>query len=374
MELLYIESLFTTHQFETESYHFYLNYIIGEKTYMHSHIGFAKFVLKNYKKFSIHDYVRCYETYYILLGSIENTIDEDEFKSNDRFLNEIKNINNIKKKRQISSDELRIIRNFNSYYNEIKNGLLDKCKVILKFANIEDNLDLIDEDIFHSDFSYLDREYNPIDTNLSKIIYENILSKEKLIVEVSTYKKISDVLNEVDDNKDLIRDFDRFIMPEFPLFVFPISKQISNETLLILRKQFNPIITILLSKIQNFRLNSMDCDINESLAKKFLLFYISLILDIKSIQDEIDNNIYFQKIKNSDAEYENVEVCIGVNSSLVLLGIYSSIRAITHNTVLALFKDLQEHNNIIKGDIFIYYNVKSDNLNEDIDDDLKKNN
>ena len=132
-----------------------------------------------------------------------------------------------------------------------------------------------------------------------------------------------------------------------------------NE-LIVLRQQFLPNFNEVFTKVQFFRTEINKIDSKKAITKKIKEFKTEINDELQKLQYEIDNNLYFLKIKNSDSDYTNVTINIGILPNLSIFNYFSSKNLITANKYEELEYRLGE--NVIKKfyDLFVYYKIDLD--------------
>ena len=359
MELLYIDLITKNIQFKSEYYYFIVNYIIGKKISIHSNIGFYNFINKNKKRISLSDFIKYYESYSIYFYKDNKEELDVVFNYCDDFKYFNKDYKAYSKKKNLTKEQLVFMNCHNTNYNMIKEKLIDICKNNMTSVNLMAYSDLINDDIIETSFSLFKRNGKVDDIELSDIIFNNYLSKEKLIIAGSFYEKVIDSLNKYQEENEIEGEkSNKIFLPDLQLFKFPVSSEMSKEHLQLIRLQFNSNITILFDKIQNYRINELQHEINETLAEKLSVFYKTLNEDIEIIQKKIDDNIFFQKIINSDSIYKTVVVNLGIAPYVTLLCVYLSVKAITAEKFLELKNRCNYELGTFTGDFFLYYEIE----------------
>ena len=358
MELLYVELITTNKQSRSEYYYFLVNYIIGERIYIHSNTGFNIFINKNYTKISLSDFIKYYESYCIYYFNNNKEELDKVFKYRDDFIKINKEYKAHLNKYKITKEHIVLKNSVNNNFNIFKDKIIDVCKNNVTLLNLSTYSEIINSEVIQASFSLFKRNGLVDDTELGEIIFNNFSSKEKLIIAGSLYEEIIDSLNESEDEKPNDEKNNIVYLPDLELFRFPISMEISKDHLQLIRLQFNSNISSLFNKIQNYRNNDLQHKINDTLAEKLSAFYETINDDIEDIQNKIDNNIYFQKIKNSDSNYKTVKVNLGIIPYITLLIVYFSVKAITREKFIELKNRCIKEFGTFTGDFFLYYEIE----------------
>jgi len=357
MELLYINFIFKDYQNYREYYYFSLNYIIGEKINYHSNIGYYIYGLKNIDKLTNEEILNFYELYSIHATRVTDFNLKDVFGSIDYMKKAFKSLNLLKTKNRISNNNLGIVRAHQTLAKSIRQEVKDLFTYHLKTLDIYPLLELYDENILQIKYSQINRKSEVKDAELIDIIYENIISKEKLLVVEDIYhnepnKERLDELFELQIN-DIIKKFSI----SSPIFTFPCSRKTTINEINILRSQFQNKFNKLLDKIQIFRKEvcnyKLDITINEKLNK----FLDTIEPEVDLLQTEIDENIYFQKIKNSDVEFIEVKLSIAIFPMEIIITFFA------YNYVLSVNKTIELRNRLINEiganmcEVCLYYEI-----------------
>lgn len=355
MELLYTENIRSDIQIEAEYYHFILNYIIGQKVNIQSNIGFYFHVVKNINKFRDYEYLEYFEDF--LLQHTLNMCPEllDILKSKDEFIKSYKNVKKLRSKRNITKIERELLISADAYVNHYKTILFDKCKKNLIELNLIEYLDLIDNDNIKINYTKHNRDLSLKDNEIGEIIFNNIKNKEKLIVHGTIINENNgltqpNVKNDEQEQKEVV-----FSMRVLPILLIPCSKELTKESLIILRNQFQTKFDLLLTKLQEFRLKIANNENIEEHQEYLDDFKDFVGVEQEILQSEIDNHIYFKKIKNSDTECLNIYMCIGIVPIKFILTIYESCNTISFKKRLELENRVDNEIGDNVKEVFIFY-------------------
>ena len=323
MELLYVDNIILDRQCNDEFYYFVLNYIIGEKVSIHSNIGFYFYVLKNIDKLSTDELIKCFEIYNIYVCNINKidvtkTLERIEFvKKNNKRYNEYKRFKILPKL------EFKVVQLYNKILKGINEGICNSLKGHLIEVNLLQYIDLCNEGIVNLNYSFFDREGEVHDNGLGERIYNLLKTRKEMLV----INELSKVFNEFNEFEKSEHKYEKkkaiYNHITFPLLTIPLSRNLSANDLIMLRKIFQLRFASLISKIQTFRKEINQLILNKKIKIKINEFTQTIETDLKSLQDEIDNNIYVMRIKNSDPEYTDVKIILGLTTNEFLIHLYS---------------------------------------------------
>ena len=323
MELLYVDNIVLDRQNEDEFYYFVLNYIIGEKVNIHSNVGFYLYVLINIDKLSTEEIIKSFEIYNIYVANV-NKIDITKTLERIEFIiNNNKRYNEYKRLKTLPKLEFKVVQLYNKILKGIKEGIYNSLKGHLKEANLFQYIDLCIDGIVNLNYSFFDREGEVHDNGLGEKIYNLLMTREEMLV----INELSKVFNEFNEFEKSEQKYEKkkaiYNHITFPLLTIPLSRNLSANDLIMLRKIFQLRFASLISKIQDFRKEVNQLILNKKIKIKIKEFTQTIDTDLKSLQDEIDNNIYIMKIKNSDSEYIDVKISLGLTTNEFLIHLYS---------------------------------------------------
>ena len=87
------------------------------------------------------------------------------------------------------------------------------------------------------------------------------------------------------------------------------------------------------------------------------------------MQDDIDNNIYVMKIKNSDAEYINVKLNLGLTTNEFILHLFSFKSVLAYEKVEELKDRLDKYIGDDLCEVYLSYEIESKiNVHENKDE------
>lgn len=358
MELLYVDNIIIERQYYDEFYYFILNYIIGEKVDIHSNIGFYIYCMKNIDKVNAEELTKYAESNFIFESKVYETDISDFLESVDLVRNNTKKINNFKRFKMLPKGEFGFVAAHNKLLRTIKEVLYDSSKISLINLNIFQYLDLCNDGIIKLNYSIYDRLIEINDYEIGEKIYNLLKTRESLLV--------------INDISKVLKEFDRFAKYEkkhekkksiynhliVPLLTIPCSRNLTLNDLIILRKAFQLKFASLISKIQIFRIEVNQLKLNKEIKIKIKEFNKRIKTELKSLQADIDNNIYIMKIKNSDAEYINVKVNLGLTTNEFILHLYSFKYVLTSNKTRELKNRLDEYIGDDLTEVYLSYEIE----------------
>ena len=118
--------------------------------------------------------------------------------------------------------------------------------------------------------------------------------------------------------------------------------------------------TALFTKVQCFRNEINIIDTKKAITKKVNEFKSEIKLDLQKLQNEIDNNLYFLKIKNSDSDYTNVTIYVGILLDLMIFNYFSGRELISYEKFSELDYRLTNNKKENFYDLFVYYKMDLD--------------
>jgi len=369
MELLYTENIHSEIQINAEYYYFIINYIIGQKVNIHSNIGFYFHVVKNINKFREYEYLECFENFILQHSTKMSSEVLEILKSKDEFVQGYRSVKKLRSKRNISKIEKDLLITADAYINYYKTTVFDTSKKNLTELNLIEYLDLIDNDNIKINYTKHNRDLSLKDKEIGEIIFNNIKNKEKLIVHGTIINERNRLTQPTIKNDDQDKKGVIFTMTVLPILSIPCSKELTKESLIILRNQFQTKFDLLLSKIQEFRLKITN---NENIEehKEYLDDFKDFVgVEQESLQLEIDNHIYFKKIKNSDTDCLNINMCIGIAPIKFILTIYESCNTISFEKRMELENRVDNEIGENMKEVFIFYEIESEiNKEENADE------
>lgn len=360
MELLYVNVIKDDKQLDEEVFCFIANYLISEKVTIHSNVGYALKMFKNINNLSDDEILINFEFYIQMINGNKKYNLSDEYKKLDDLKALMKTYKQLKQKNQLPPNHikhLQILKSSYLYYKKMLKGFMNDYMV---FFGIIKYFDLYDEKIIKANFSEINRDGEINDNELGELIYNNMSARENLLLldDLSILKKFKTLKNIEQKFKVLFSDY--FSLYEIPLVTIPCSSTLQLNELIVLRQQFLPNFTEVFTKVQFFRTEINKIDSKKAITKKIKEFKTEINDELQKLQYEIDNNLYFLKIKNSDSDYTNVTINIGILPNLSIFNYFSSKNLITANKYEELEYRLGE--NVIKKfyDLFVYYKIDLD--------------
>ena len=361
MDLLYIDHMLVEKQYKNEYFYFIINYLIGEKVYIHSNFGFYLYVMKNADKLSKKEFVDYFENYCIQTKGNSNNQIDSVINLIDRYLKSLKEMQTLKKKKRLEKYEIDILRLHNEIYEKFKSDLLRCCYEIIESQNLLQYIDLITEEKIELKFSLTNRENIINDEEVGEKIYNNLESKDKLFVLGNMIGDQMEMFckNEIEEDTDDSQN-DDIDLESIVLFTIPCSPLLNKENLIILRKQFHSKIDSLLQKVQELRLKIKDFELNDDLMNEIIEFGELIKEEKETLQNEIDKHIYIQNIKNSDPNYKNINVILHTIPPDILFMVYASVGAITFDKMLELKHRTSNISGKRKIELYISYEIDSE--------------
>ena len=371
MELLYVDNMLVEKQYENEYFYFIINYLIGEKIYIHSNFGFYLYVIKNANKLTKKEIVEYFENYCIQTKGNNNKDLDLIIQLIDRYQRSLKEMHSLKKKKRLEKYEIDILRLHNEIFEKFRSDLLRCCNEIIVSQNLFQYIDLITEEKIEIKFSLTNRENIINDEEVGEKIYNNLGSKDKLFILGNLVGEMVEKFckAENDDDEDESED-DGIDLESIVLFTIPCSPLLNKENLIILRKQFQSKIDSLLQKVQELRLKIKDINLNDELMNEIIEFGESIKEEKETLQNEIDKHIYIQNIKNSDPNYKNINVILNTIPFDMLFMVYASVGAITFDKMLELKHRTSNISGARKIELYISYEIDFANNEENEDNKI----
>jgi len=336
MELLYIDNFIDKGQYESEYYHFILNYLIGDKIHIHSNFGLYLYGTINANKLTNNELFDFHENYWVHEKGDSEEVLKGIFKVKDRYNEYNKYIKTIKAKKHLKNADIALINSQKKLLELAKENVFYVYKTILEERHILPYIDLINDDVFNISFTLYDRKNIQLDEYVGELIYTNISTKENLFVVGKMFDKQMKLFCEA-ETEEAIEDGSSLITLEsILLFTIPCSPKLLKDNLVILRKHFQIKIDALFSKIREMKIGFIDITLDDMTNTKFIEFEFLIKQDLIDIQNDIDKHVYFQNIKNSDSNFQNVNVYLGIIPPDLLLMVYGGIGVITINKMIEL--------------------------------------
>jgi len=358
MELLYPNTFMKHNQLDYEYYYFVMNYIVGEKTYIHSTIGYFFYVVKNIKKFNNNQLVDIFENLNLKTHFNRDYQPTDFFHEADIIRKNIKTAAGFKKIKHLPKPQLEYLQQFNNNMSQLRESVFEELIKYLKLAHIENYLDLIDENIININYTSINKSFELNDTEIGEIIYNNFITKEKLLIleNVLNVEKEKDVLCDLKGTKKDKKD-DLYVAIKTILEI-PCHKDLQQSELIILRSQYLTEFNKLFQKIQDYNIENIKGEFNDITNKKFEIFGEKLVEDFKILQTEIENNIYFQKIRNSDKDYINVKINIVLLPFSYISSLYSYLCVLSNGKVFELRNRVEKEIGPEACEICVFYDIE----------------
>ncbi|MEI6820301.1 MAG: hypothetical protein WCL51_00075 [Bacteroidota bacterium] len=348
----------TQNQFDSEYYYFIINYLIGEKIQMHSNFGFYMHVVKNINKLSKYELVDYLENY-MIQSTLHTPCDlKDFFATKDMYSRTNKLVTKILKHGKMPKIDFEIVKSFNDLIATNKSELLRICNELLEKQHLLPYVDLLDNDILKTSFSLYNRDVTIKEKEIGEIIYNNFKRKDRLLVLGSMIGMQMDLFLVEDGIGTSKNEEDLVTVGSSCLLTIPCSKKLTKDNLIFIRKQFHAKFDSLFAKIYDFRSKFLKKELDDDLMIEFNNFTSEIENELEILQLEIDNHIYFQKIKNSDPDYVNISINLGVLPIDLIFMVYVTSNVISFDKYLEL--SIREYNEIGKGmgDIYLYYEIE----------------
>ena len=360
MELLYVNYVMNDKQLDEEVFRFVVNYIISENITIHSNVGFSLKMLKNIDYLTDDEILKYLEIYLLIINRKNSFSLSDEFKKFDDLKAKMKTYKQFKHRNQLPSGHFKYLQALKASYFHYRNTFKGFLNDYLRFLGVLEYIDLYDEDIIKARFSEInrDREYN--DNELGELLYNNLSTRQNLLLldDLSILEKF-ETNKEVDEkDKDLFSEL--FKLYDISLVTIPCSSNLQLNELVVLRQKFLNNFTTLFTRVQTFRNEVNKIDSKKAIIKKIKEFKSEIKIELQKLQNEIDNNLYFLKIKNSDSDYINVTIYVGVLLNLTIFNYFFGRKLISHEKFSELEYRLTNNINDKFYDLFVYYKIDLD--------------
>ena len=359
MELLYADFIYEDIQYQNEFCYFVFNYLIGEKVQIHSNVGFFMYVLKNINNLNDDEVINYFEDYLKqsdIEGDEELTqiyLDVDNIKKKCKIYKSLKNA------KRLSKEGLAFVQTHKNVINSSREGLYQACVEILNLCNMKTFIELLDQEKIVVSYSSFNRDRVLNDKEVCEQIFNVLLNKDKMLVIGSllseyTSLKLPDNIYELPSD-----DIDEIEILIIDLITMPCSIDLSNDNLIVLRKQFQLKFNFLFDKVQEFRKIISKFNFDIDIKEKTIAFRDSIKYDLQSLQNDIDKHIYFQKIINTDTEYINITLKLGIVSNETIGLVYTSTNVISIETVIDLKEKIDRELGEEMCEVIIYYEIEN---------------
>ena len=357
MKLLYPNTFMRFKQLDYEYYYFVTNYIVGEKIYMHSTIGYFIYVVKNINKFNSNQIVDVFENLNLKTHFHMEYQPTDFFREANMMRKNIIAATALKKVKHLPKQHLEYLQQLNKGVTMLKDSIIEELLRYLKLANIENYLELIDENVININYTTINKSFELNDNEIGEIIYNNFITKEKLVIleNVLNIEKEKDIINELNETK--INNEKGYDIAFTTIVEIPCPKDLSQSDLIILRSQYLTEFNNIFQKVQDYNIQNCKDEYSDITTKKFEIFGEKLVEDYKILQTEIENNIYFQKIRNSDKDYINIKIIIVLLPLSYILSIYNYMCVLSLGKVFELKNRVEKEIGPEACEICIFYDI-----------------
>ena len=184
-----------------------------------------------------------------------------------------------------------------------------------------------------------------VETELTTMIRDKIISGDEMFffwIDIRFHKTDFYLEETVYDNTV------NYEIYSMPLFTLLYNSDITKENMMILRGNILGVISPLSKMMQEFRTSISNEIYGHSIHEKILLFYETLKPLREVIQKKLDDQIYFQQMKNSTDDSREIEIRAGVSSLNLIIdfigtsGILPPFIANAMKQNLGLQKDLDK--------------------------------
>ena len=358
MEFLYINFVSDEFKIQNEFYYFISNFLIGSKTYNHSNIGFLLNIIKNTKILSIEELIFHTEEYAFQVGIDKEINFKEMYLGIDTVKNNLKIYNKLKKEKRLVKKDFEFVQKYLGLISNIRKSLYQFCINKLKDSGLSSLISLIDQNEFKIGYSVFNRGGVLNDDEITIEIINVLLNKEKILVLGSLLSDFSQLLNIEEIYELPSRVINEIEILTIPLVTMPCSTELTIDNIIILRKYFLKKFENLFVKIQNLRKELNKLNFNIGVKGKIIDFQNSIKKELQTLQEDINNHIYFQKIINSDSEYVNVTITIGVIPNETIGLFYTSINAISIEKAMEIKEKIDIEIGEDMCELFIFYNIE----------------
>jgi len=277
----------------------------------------------------------------------------DPLVTHEDVLSSIKTMNEIKKHKHKSREEIIFLQQMQGFFNKYKSYLITWHEELFKIINVQNWMDLLEEDVLNfTGCSRYDAK-NPSEDELVPLINDFIISKERFFWFDSTIGKYMNEM-QLEDQKTESRAEANAEFYSFPLFSIPYGKHLSIENVRVLRRSLHDNIGIISGKINEFKSSSHHEDFGDGMKKKALSFFETLMPETETFQKHIDGQMYFQQVINSDSSTFKAQLRVGVCSVRTLAQYFGKSKILLPFVAEALEKKLALHTDLNKCDVFLY--------------------
>jgi len=360
MELLYINDVKDDKQLDEEVFYFIVNYIISENITIHSNVGFGLKMFKNIDYFSDDEVMKYLESYFFNIQSENTSSLSEELKKFDGLKENMKTYKQLKHRNQLPPGHFKYLQALKTQYLNYRKTFKGFLNDYVRFLGISQYVDLYDEVIIKASYTDNNRDWELIDKELGEILYNNISNRQNLLL-LHDLKNLEefDANKEVDEEKKALL-IELFTLHKIPLVTIPCSSNLQLNELVVLRQRFLNNFTELFTRVQAFRNDINKIDFVETLTEKIYEFKSKIKIELQKLQNEIDNNLYFLKIKNSDSDYTNVTIYVGVLFNVTIFNYFSARNLISPDKYSELEYRLNTKLNEKYYDLFVYYKIDLD--------------
>lgn len=165
---------------------------------------------------------------------------------------------------------------------------------------------------------------------------------------------------EISDNNS--SEIDAAEIISLPLCNIPFGRNLTADNMMVLRKNILGKFKNIAKTIEEFRLIAHKENFGRSMKEKTIAFHKAIKSEIIRFQSNIDDELYFQQIINSDEESFSIRVRLGISSIDTMISFYEKSGLLLPFVAEALKKNLSLKTDLNLCEVFLYFDVPEEKL------------
>jgi len=268
------------------------------------------------------------------------------------FIERNRKLKAIKHKNKLT---LSCIIKYNNYIESGKNFVLDQFELVFAQSGFQQWIELFDKEIAEAFYFQGSNDFKENqEDNLIKLLQEAIYDCDDFLSLNDYVNHFFKAINIEESDIALSAILDDCYF-EIPLFSFPFIFNLDKEKMIALRGNMQPKMKNMHAMFHEFKTAMNKEEFNEILIEKCKSFYQQLLPEISIVQNQIDNNIYFQQEKHMGPEHTLITLNLGVAPISMIIDYYEKSGTLKPFVAAALKRQLSLKTDISKCDVFLYW-------------------
>jgi len=322
---------------------FYCLFLMAEKLSFSSN---HSFLVSKYLEKVKWDEKELIDLFYFIVDDSEHFWTREEAEENFKIARKIRN-------RQVTGQGLAKML---MVINHNKDVMRDYIRQEIETFFEEGDFDLAWISLFENKFIKTEVFYVPklhsenVETELTTMIMDKIIIGDEVFffpINIHFDKKMFYLEETVYDSAE---NYEIYSMPLFKLLY---SSEIAKVNMPILRNNILTIVSPLMEKLQQFRTSISSEIYSHSIHDKIVEFYESLKPLRESIQKKLNDQMYFQQIKNSTDDSRELEIRASVSSLDLIIDYFSTSDILLPFIATAMKQNLSLQKDLDKCEMFL---------------------